>query len=149
MYTCLCREDGGIIDDIFIFMISDNEYFLVVNAGTKNKDYDWFKNHIKGDVLIEDITDDTAKIDIQGPAAKEILERVFKSDFISGIDRFLFLILQIFYNTRLMISNTGYTGEAGYELYIDKSEAVPLWRALLLSGKDYGILHADWLPVIP
>ena len=139
MYTCLCREDGGIIDDIFIFMISDNDYFLVVNAGTKDKDYDWFRNHNTGDVLIEDITDDTAKIDIQGPAAKRILTKIFNDDFIKAIERFYFDFTD-FNGLSVMISNTGYTGEAGYELYIDRSGAADLWRKLLEEGKDEGLL---------
>ncbi len=139
MYSCLCREDGGIIDDIFIFMISESEYFIVVNAGTKDKDFNWFKSHIKGDVHVEDITDETAKIDIQGPSSFEIISKIFNPGFISGLERFYFGFTE--YNgIKIMISNTGYTGEAGYELYIDRSEAVSLWNTLLENGKSKGLI---------
>ena len=139
MYSCLCREDGGIIDDIFVFMISETEYFLVVNAGTKDKDYKWLKNHLAGDVFIEDLTDCTAKIDIQGPASEKIMKKIFDSDFISKIERFHFNYTE-YRGKKVMVSNTGYTGEAGYELYIDSNEAVSLWKTLLENGRSEGIL---------
>ena len=139
MYSCLCREDGGIIDDIFIFMVSENEYFLVVNAGTKDKDFLWLKNHITGDVSLEDLTDSTAKIDIQGPAAEKIIKRIFDPAFISEIERFYFDYTE-FNGKKVMVSNTGYTGEAGYELYIDTGGAVALWNLLLEKGRDEGLI---------
>ena len=139
MYSCLCREDGGIIDDIFVFMIDENDYFLVVNAGTKDKDFSWLLDHLKDDAAIEDITDETAKIDIQGPASEKIIKKIFDPGFISSLERFYF-DYTVFNGKKIMISNTGYTGEAGYELYVDKSEAVSLWNTLLEKGKEDGLL---------
>ncbi len=139
MYSCLCRDDGGIIDDIFVFMIDEDDYFLVVNAGTKDKDYAWLEKHLKGDVVLRDITDETAKIDIQGPSAFSIITKIFDRNFISSLERFYFDFTE--YNgQKIMISNTGYTGEAGFELYIDRSEAVHLWKEILEKGNDEGII---------
>ncbi len=139
MYSCLCREDGGIIDDIFIFMISENEYFIVVNAGTKDKDLEWFRKHISGDVTVEDLTDKTAKIDIQGPDSEKIISRIFGKDFTGSLKRFYFDYTD-YRGSRVMVSNTGYTGEAGYEIYLDTALASLIWNELLEKGKGENIL---------
>ena len=142
MYSCLCKEKGGVIDDLFIFMISPEKYYLVVNAGTKDKDLDWLLKHRNGDTVIRDVSDNTAKIDIQGPLAAEILKKVFPQDAagkIEGLERFHFMYHE-FSGTRVMISFTGYTGEPGYELFIKPESAGQLWDALIDKGAAAGLI---------
>ena len=139
MYSCLCNNHGGVIDDLFIFRITEDNYYLVVNAGTREKDFYWLKSNLKGDVSLEDLSDSTAKIDIQGPESKAIMEKVFSGLDLSSLGRFYFTYWN-FDGHRLMVSNTGYTGEAGYELFIHSEAASGLWNTLLDAGKDFFLI---------
>ncbi len=133
MYSCFCNERGGVVDDIFVFMISYEEFCLVVNAATTEKDIEWMWSHNDMGVDIENVSDTVSKIDIQGPRAREILSAVVSDNAIASLERFHF-IYATFSGARCMISCTGYTGEMGYELLIDNSSATELWRALLAVG---------------
>lgn len=139
MYSCLCNERGGIIDDLFIFRVSQDNFYLVVNAGTREKDFCWLKSFKKGDVILEDLSDNTAKIDIQGPLSRNVLFKVFPALKPDGPERFHFRHLD-FMGSAIMISNTGYTGEAGYELFTENSAASGLWDTLLEAGKEFGMI---------
>jgi len=141
MYTLFCYENGGVIDDLFIFMVGDEHYFLVVNASTKEKDFNWMKQHIVDGVTIENISDDTAKIDLQGPASKEIMKKIFNPVSIKSLERFRFYYDR-FEGSAIMISATGYTGEWGYELFINNRIAEELWQRIISEGNDYGIKAA-------
>lgn len=138
MYSLFCYENGGVIDDLFIFMVGEEHYFLVVNASTTEKDFNWMKHHLIDGVLIENISDDTAKIDLQGPASKEIMKKIFNSDLIDKLERFRFYYDR-FSGATVMISATGYTGEWGYELFINNGKAEELWGRVLSEGKDHGL----------
>ena len=141
MYSCLCNEKGGIIDDLFIFMISDKEYYIVVNAANIEKDFYWFlKNKIEGLEMIN-LSDVTSKIDLQGPKSKDILLKVFPDDSLKELKRFYFTYVE-YKNKKVMISNTGYTGEKGYEIYMDNDLAGVIWDELLKSGEEFGIKPA-------
>ncbi|MDX9800341.1 MAG: glycine cleavage system aminomethyltransferase GcvT [Spirochaetia bacterium] len=139
MYSCLCNEKGGIIDDFFIFRIAADDFYLVVNAGTREKDFKWLQANLKGDVVLEDLSDITAKIDVQGPLSKGIMEKVFSDVDFESLERFHFTYSK-FNEKPVMISNTGYTGEAGYELFIDPAIAGTLWDLLLEKGKPFNLL---------
>ncbi|MCP5515323.1 MAG: glycine cleavage system aminomethyltransferase GcvT [Spirochaetales bacterium] len=139
MYSCLCNAKGGIIDDLFIFRITEDDFYLVVNAGTREKDFKWLKSRLEGDVVLEDLSDVTAKIDIQGPSSKAILQNVFSGVNLDKLERFHFTYSK-FNGSRIMISNTGYTGEAGYELFINPETAGALWDILLEKGKPFNLI---------
>lgn len=139
MYSCMCREDGGVVDDIFIFMVSDSDYYIVVNAATLEKDLEWMRAHAGGDVEILDVSAETSKIDLQGPASRDILMSVLPDGGAGSLERFEFFHTE-YHGARLMVSRTGYTGENGYELFVPNPNAVALWRELLDAGKKYGIL---------
>ncbi len=141
MYTLFCRETGGVIDDIFIFMVSEEHFFLVVNASTAKKDFFWMKEHLIDGVTIEDISDETAKIDLQGPASKEIMKKIFYPEYIEALERFRFYYDR-FSGSAIMISATGYTGETGYELFINNTKAEELWDRLITEGAAFGIKPA-------
>ena len=140
-YAVMLNEKAGAIDDLFVYCFDKEKYMLVVNAGTKDKDLGWIKNHSKdADVKIEDKTDEIAKIDIQGPLAEEILQKITKAD-LKELKRFHFTESKI-NNTEAIISRTGYTGEDGFELYFNKETAVKLWNLLLETGKPLGLKPA-------
>lgn len=141
MYSCFCNEKGGIIDDLFIFMINKNEYYLVVNAATIEKDFNWMKSHLSGDVVLENLSDRTSKIDIQGPLSKEILKKIISDSRLDSLERFSFDYFD-FNGSQVMISNTGYTGEAGYEIFSDNISVAVIWNSLLEAGRPYGLVPA-------
>jgi aminomethyltransferase len=141
MYTCMCNEHGGVVDDIFIFMKSAGDYYLVVNAATTVKDLAWIRAHNDTGAAVEDASDATAKIDLQGPRAREIAVRVFGDGRIAGLERFHFVELPYGDGT-VMISQSGYTGEHGYEFFPGAAQAVRLWSTLLEAGRDLGLRPA-------
>lgn len=138
MYSCLCNDAGGVIDDLFIFMIAEQEYYIVVNAATTEKDLAWMRAHQPAGAEITDVSSQTAKIDVQGPKAKEILTQVVSDPGLERLERFYFMSAA-FRDKKVLVSRTGYTGESGYEIYLDNAAAPDLWNALLTAGKDFGI----------
>jgi aminomethyltransferase len=141
MYTLFCYEEGGVIDDLFIFQAGDEHYFLVVNASTAEKDFNWMKQHLMDGVTIDNISDDTAKIDLQGPASKDVMKKIFNPDSIDKLERFRFYYDR-FGGSAIMISATGYTGEWGYELFINNGKAEELWNSIISEGTFYGVKAA-------
>jgi len=141
MYTLFCSENGGVVDDLFIFMVGENNYYLVVNASTVEKDFEWMKKNIIDGVLIENISDITAKIDVQGPRSLMVMSKLFGKDKIEKLARFRFYF-DDFTGSQIMISNSGYTSERGYELFIENSKAESLWEILMLEGAEFGIKAA-------
>ncbi len=141
MYTCFCNETGGVIDDLFVFMLEKNCYYLVVNASTVEKDLQWLnKNSIDG-VEIIDVSSATSKIDIQGPLSKKILSKVIGTSVPESLSRFGFIKTSSA-GSELMVSQTGYTGELGYELFIDNQSAPGLWRQICDQGSKDGLKPA-------
>jgi aminomethyltransferase len=141
MYSCLCNERGGVIDDLFIYMISQNEYYLVVNASNIEKDEEWLRRNTLPDTEIINRSTETAKVDLQGPHSGEILARVIRDNKLNTLKRFSFLYTE-FNNEMIMISRTGYTGEQGFELYLHNDNAENLWKSLIRAGEDSGLKAA-------
>lgn len=138
-YSPMCNEEGGVVDDVLIYRISEDEYLIVVNASNRHKDVEWMRSHIFGEVELSDISDDMALIALQGPLSEEILTKIsdasqlptkyytFKENVnVSGIS--------------CMVSKTGYTGEGGYELCCRNEDAVRLWELLLVAGAEDGLI---------
>ncbi len=132
-YGFLLNDKGKILDDLIAFKTGENEFILVVNAGTIGKDKEWIKSHLSAETQFEDISEKTAKIDLQGPLSKEILSS-YTDAALDKIKRYHFLTANVC-GVKALISRTGYTGELGYELYFPKEEAVGLWNKLL-ENKD-------------
>ena len=141
IYSPMCKEDGGIIDDLIAYKIDSEKALLVVNAANKDKDYEWLREKAKNfSVSVIDRSDELALIAVQGPKAEELLQKMadiklseigfyqFKNGRVRGI--------------RAQISRTGYTGEDGFELLVDADAAVPLWRSILEYGEEFGIKPA-------
>lgn len=139
-YTAMCYEDGGIVDDLLVYMLSDEEYMLVVNASNIEKDWDWIKKHNTAGAEIENRSDEYALLALQGPKSIEILQKLTETD-VSAIKFYTFEQGAVAGEDDVIISATGYTGEKGFELYIDtqKADAVKIWKELLKTGEEFGL----------
>lgn len=138
-YTAMCYENGGTVDDLLVYKIEDNHYFLVVNASNIEKDFKWLEDHLDGDVRLENSSKKTAQLAIQGPLAEQILQKLTDTD-LSEIGSFEFQQDVKVLDKTALVSRTGYTGENGFEVYCNATDAAGLWKAILLAGKAEGIL---------
>jgi aminomethyltransferase len=141
LYTPMCYPQGGIVDDLLVYCLGFNHYWLVVNAGNKEKDKAWMLEQAQGyDVSLDDLSERTGLIALQGPLAESILSTLTPCD-LQLIKYYNFVWAEVD-QTRVLISRTGYTGEDGFEIYVEGEETVHLWRALLEAGKEKGLLPA-------
>jgi aminomethyltransferase len=139
-YTLMCYPNGGVVDDLLVYKLSNEDFMLVVNASNKDKDFEWLQQHIQGDVKLEDISESTALLAVQGPAAAAILGKVTDAP-IDELKSFRFLpSVQIAEVESMVISRTGYTGEDGFEIYLSSDKAVELWERILENGKEEGLI---------
>jgi aminomethyltransferase len=138
-YNCLCNERGTVIDDLFIYKLGDEEFFMVVNAGTIQKDLNWLMQHKPESVTIRDMSEQLAKLDLQGPEAEKTLQKLTQFK-LEQLKRFKAEYLQLNnISPKVLISRTGYTGEDGFEIYCKNEDAQDIWNDLLEAGKEYGI----------
>ena len=139
-YSSMCLENGGIIDDLFVYRFNKNKFMVVVNAGNIEKDFKWFLKHkdFFDDVAVINKSQDIAKLDLQGPKAEDILQEVTNFD-LKGLKRFYFVEDKV-NNIPTLISRTGYTAEDGFELYFPLDKAQEQWNKLLQVGKAYGLM---------
>ncbi len=137
-YSAMCYPDGGIIDDLLVYKISETRFMLVVNASNIEKDFNWMAENNKFGVNLKNLSDEYSLLAVQGPYSKDVIQKLctselqleyytFKEENISGID--------------MIVSRTGYTGELGYELYFKANEntAEKIWNDLFNAGKEYNI----------
>lgn len=137
-YSCLPNNNGGIVDDLIVYRIDEQTYMLVVNASNIEKDWNWISSHNTKGVDMKNISDDTSLLAIQGPKAIHTLQKLtnvklaeipyysFAKGTFNGIDN-------------VVISNTGYTGAGGFEIYFENGHAEKIWDAIFEAGKEYGI----------
>ncbi|NTU57483.1 MAG: glycine cleavage system aminomethyltransferase GcvT [Chlorobiaceae bacterium] len=139
-YNLMLYPDGGVVDDLIIYKVSADTFFLIVNASNCEKDYAWISDHIGAfdGVTLEDHTGSLSLIALQGPKSMEILDRVFPASGIRSLRSFHFLSLP-YEGAEIMVARTGYTGEAGVEICLPNEHALALWTSLMDAGKDYGI----------
>ena len=131
LYSCMLREDGGVIDDLIVYYIDDNHYRMVVNAGTTDKDIDWIEQQLTADVDMQ-FRQDLAMIAIQGPNAREKAMQAM-SPQAREVAAGLKIFVGAFHND-WFIARTGYTGEDGFEIMVPEAQAADFWRALLEAG---------------
>ncbi|MBN1929903.1 MAG: glycine cleavage system aminomethyltransferase GcvT [Chlorobiaceae bacterium] len=139
-YTLMLYPDGGIVDDLIIYRVSADTFFLIVNASNCEKDFDWLTSHIgefEG-VTLENHTGELSLVALQGPKSFDILARVFPDAGLSELKSFHFATVP-FGVSQLMVARTGYTGEAGVEICLPNEAAEALWTALMEAGKEDGI----------
>ncbi|WP_294347928.1 glycine cleavage system aminomethyltransferase GcvT [Prosthecochloris sp.] len=139
-YTLMLYPDGGIVDDLIIYRIDHETWFLVVNASNMEKDFNWLREHVEKfeGVSVEDHTERLSLIAMQGPKSMHILERVFSSSVCEQLSPFQFLRTG-FQGSELMIACTGYTGEKGVEISVPNDRAEDLWKVFMQEGSEFGI----------
>ena len=137
-YTCFPNDKGGIVDDLLVYHYEPEKYLLVVNAGNIDKDWDWCVSHNTVGAELENSSDRTAQLAIQGPKAQEVLQRLTPVD-LSSIPYYSFVTGEFAGCKNVIISNTGYTGAGGFELYFYPSDAMTIWNAIFEAGKPEGI----------
>ncbi len=139
-YNAMLRPNGGIVDDLVVYRISSDQWMMVVNASNREKDLAWVRENIRDRAQVEDRSDTTAQMALQGPKAQEILSGLTDLDLpsikfyrfgqgkVAGIDA--------------LVSRTGYTGEDGFEIYVDAAQAPKVWRAIMDAGRPLGLKPA-------
>ncbi len=133
-YTFLLNEQGGIIDDLIVYCQAPGEkYLLCVNAGNREIDAGWISEHISDKTVLEDISDATAMLALQGPEAAAILSKVVELD-LNSMPSFTFSEIETDRFGHLIIPKTGYTGAGGCEIFVDAEKAEALWEALIEAG---------------
>lgn len=137
-YSPMCYDNGGVVDDLLVYQISENNYFIVVNAANREKDSQWIQAHLFGDVAFEDISDDIAQLALQGPLAEQILKPLTKETLPQK--NYTFVKEMSVSDIPCLVSRTGYTGEDGFELYCAKEDAAQLWNLILEAGEPYGLI---------
>ena len=138
-YSPMCYENGGVVDDLLVYKRGEDRYFIVINAGNRDKDVAWMKEHIEGDAEFRDVGDEYGQIALQGPLSKEILLKLTDSENIPE-KYYTFKENCIVDGVDCIISQTGYTGEYGFELYCAAADTPKLWRSFLEAGREFGLI---------
>ncbi|RBW68444.1 glycine cleavage system aminomethyltransferase GcvT [Bacillus taeanensis] len=138
-YTAMCYPDGGTVDDLLVYKLAEEKYLLVINASNIEKDVKWMKENLKGNVTLKNISSETAQLALQGPKAEAILQKLTDTN-LSEIGFFKFKQhVTVAGIQHVLVSRTGYTGEDGFELYLDGENAAELWDKLLEAGEEDGL----------
>ena len=125
-YGVMCYEDGGCVDDLIVYRKGEEDFFIVVNASNRHKDVAWMKEHLEGEVEFEDVSDQYAQLALQGPLSGEVL-----SPYTELPQRYYSFIETTIIGKEVLLSQTGYTGDYGFEIYCKPEDAPLLWRELL------------------
>jgi aminomethyltransferase len=137
-YSCFPNEQGGIVDDLIVYYYEPNKYMLVVNAANIEKDWNWCVSHNTVGAELENASDRMGQLAIQGPKAQQVLQRLTSVD-LSTIPYYCFTTGDFAGEQNVIISNTGYTGAGGFELYFYPEAAKKIWDAIFEAGKPEGI----------
>uniref|UniRef100_UPI0024BBA948 glycine cleavage system aminomethyltransferase GcvT n=2 Tax=Staphylococcus TaxID=1279 RepID=UPI0024BBA948 len=130
-YTALCNEHGGIIDDLITYKLREKEYLLVVNAGNTDKDFEWMKNNATNfDAEVLNVSSDYGQLAVQGPNARDFVQEHVNID-ISEMSPFEFKQDVEFFGKKVILSQSGYTGEDGFEIYCKSEDTPYLWASIL------------------
>jgi aminomethyltransferase len=141
-YSALLYPQGTFVDDVVVHRLAEDEYLLVINAGTREKDFNWVRDHTREfDAAVEDLSDRFTQIAIQGPRAVNLLQKLTDTD-LSAVKFYWFTRGRVCGLENTLIARTGYTGEDGFEIYILPDEATSgrAWDEILEAGKEFGVL---------
>ncbi|MFM6982856.1 MAG: glycine cleavage system aminomethyltransferase GcvT [Chitinophagaceae bacterium] len=138
-YSCMPNNTGGIIDDLLVYRYNQNEYYLVVNASNIEKDWNWIASHNTFGVQMENLSDQLSLFAVQGPNAIKVLQKLTDVD-LSSMEYYSYKTGTMAACEDVIISNTGYTGAGGFELYVWNKDARKLWDAVFEAGKEFDIL---------
>lgn len=137
-YTCFPNEDGGIVDDLLVYAYEPDKYMLVVNAANIEKDWNWCVSHNTVGAELENSSDNIGQLAIQGPRAIDTLQKL-TDVVLADIPYYTFKVGELAGVKNVIISNTGYTGAGGFELYFYPQDAGKIWDAVFEAGEEFGI----------
>lgn len=138
-YSPMCNERGGTVDDLIVYKMAEDKYFIVVNAANKDKDYQWMLDHQKGNVTFTDVSDQYAQIAVQGPKAVDVVKKLAKEEDLPAKYYYSKMASEVA-GIPCIVSKTGYTGEDGVEIYLPAARAEKMWDALLAAGEEFGLI---------
>jgi len=138
-YSCLPNENGGIVDDLIVYKMEDEKYFVVVNASNIDKDWDHISKYNTFGAQMTNASDEMSLLAVQGPKATEILQKLTETN-LSEIPYYHFTVGSVAGVNEVIISNTGYTGSGGFEIYFKNESAEKLWDAIIEAGAEEGIV---------
>jgi aminomethyltransferase len=140
-YSCLPNDKGGIVDDLLVYRVSATEFYLVVNASNIEKDWNWISKHNTFGVEMTNLSEGTSLLAVQGPNAIKALQKLTDVN-LSEMEYYTFKYGTLAGISHVLISNTGYTGAGGFELYVPNAEARKLWDAIFNAGAEFDIKPA-------
>ncbi|MGV3502458.1 MAG: glycine cleavage system aminomethyltransferase GcvT [Adhaeribacter sp.] len=137
-YSCLPNQDGGIVDDLLVYRLAEEDYMLVVNASNIEKDWDWISQYNTAGVKLQDISNDTALFAVQGPLAIATLQPLTTLD-LGAMPYYSFAKGEFAGVADVIVSATGYTGSGGFEIYVPNARARQVWDQIMAAGQAHGI----------
>ncbi|MBT9391641.1 glycine cleavage system aminomethyltransferase GcvT [Hymenobacter sp. NST-14] len=137
-YSCLPNKDGGIVDDLLVYMLAEEDYLLVVNASNIEKDWNWIQQFNTEGAEMQNVSDELSLLAVQGPKAAAALQSLTAAD-LSAIPYYSFVQGTFAGAPDVIISATGYTGAGGFELYVPNAYAKQVWDAVMDAGQPYGL----------
>ena len=137
-YSCLPNNDGGIVDDLIVYKIKEEQYLLVVNASNIDKDWNWISSHNDLGVEMKNLSEDYSLLAIQGPKAMEAMQSLTSIN-LAEIKYYHFEVADFAGIEHVIISATGYTGSGGFEIYCKNSEVIQIWNIVFEAGASFGI----------
>lgn len=141
-YSALLYPQGTFVDDVIVHRLGDQDYLLVINAGTREKDFNWVRENTREfNCRVENLSDEFTQIAIQGPKARELVEKLTATD-LSTLRFYWFRRVPICGLENILLARTGYTGEDGFEIYVpaDQATSARVWREVLAAGKEWGAI---------
>ena len=137
-YSCLPNEEGGIVDDLLVYCMAENEYMLVVNASNIEKDWNWISKYNTEGAELENVSDNISLFAVQGPKAAQALQSLTSID-LENMVYYTFEKGQFAGVPDVIVSATGYTGAGGFEIYVPNENALTVWNKIMEAGKEFGI----------
>jgi aminomethyltransferase len=141
-YSALLYPQGTFVDDVIVHRLGEDEYLLVINAGTREKDFDWVRDNTRQfDCALENLSDDFTQIAIQGPKGVDVLQKLTDAN-LSAVKFYWVTRGSVCGLKNILIARTGYTAEDGFEIYIPSDETIGarIWNEILSAGKEFGIV---------
>jgi aminomethyltransferase len=141
-YSAMLYPEGTFVDDVIVHRLGEDDFLLVINAGTREKDVSWVRDNAKAfDCVVEDLSDAYTQLAIQGPRAAEVLAKLTDAD-LSALKNYWFTVGTVCGLPGRMLARTGYTGEDGFEIYVpgDAATSENVWNAVMAAGKEFAII---------
>ena len=141
-YSALLYPQGTFVDDVIVHRLGEDDYLLVINAGTREKDINWVRENTKGfDCVVEELSDAYTQLAIQGPRAIDVMRKLTDAN-LDGIKNYWFTHGTVCGLKNILIARTGYTGEDGFEIYVpsDVATSESVWNQVMEAGREFGIL---------